>query len=319
MTMNRRQFTQSTAAIAASSALPLAHAADEVKIGYVSPQTGPLAPFGEADRWVIDQMKTVFKDGISSGGKMHAVQISLKDSQSNPNRAGEVANDLILKDKVTLMLTAGTPETANPVCDACELNGVPCISSVVPWQPWFFGRKGDPAKGFEWTYNFFFSGAGVNAAMIPAELRVPTNRTIGVLWANDDDGNARGDKELASRSRWRHGFHAARPGPLPKRHAGFQRADRRLQEGQHRDRHRRRDPARREDVSPKRASRASPKVTLGKALVFPARGAGTWQRLTTEVVEPVAPLFAGATDRLCACAIRSGRRYAQARQVAEGC
>ena len=40
MTMNRRQFTQSTAAIAASSALPLAHAADEVKIGYVSPQTG---------------------------------------------------------------------------------------------------------------------------------------------------------------------------------------------------------------------------------------------------------------------------------------
>ena len=80
----------------------------------------------------------------------------LKDSQSNPNRAGEVANDLILKDKVALMLTAGTPETANPVSDACELNEVPCISSVVPWQPWFFGRKGDPAKGFDWTYHVFW-------------------------------------------------------------------------------------------------------------------------------------------------------------------
>ncbi|REV34145.1 ABC transporter substrate-binding protein, partial [Mycobacterium tuberculosis] len=94
-----------------------------------------------------------FKDGITVGGKKYAVQIVLKDSQSNPNRAGEVANDLILKDKVALVLTAGTPETANPVSDACELNEVPCISSVVPWQPWFFGRKGDPAKGFNWTYH----------------------------------------------------------------------------------------------------------------------------------------------------------------------
>ena len=56
MTINRRQFTQGATAIAATSALPWAHAADAVKIGYVSPQTGPLAPFGEADRWVIDQM-----------------------------------------------------------------------------------------------------------------------------------------------------------------------------------------------------------------------------------------------------------------------
>ena len=59
---------------------------------------------------------------VMVGGKKYDVQIVLKDSQSNPNRAGEVANDLILKDKVALVLTAGTPETANPVSDACELN-----------------------------------------------------------------------------------------------------------------------------------------------------------------------------------------------------
>jgi len=27
-----------------------------LKIGYVSPQTGPLAPFGEADRFIIEQI-----------------------------------------------------------------------------------------------------------------------------------------------------------------------------------------------------------------------------------------------------------------------
>ena len=72
MTLNRRQFTQAAAAVAATSAVPYAFAADTIKIGYVSPQTGPLAPFGEADKWVIDQMKAAFKDGIPIGGKKYA-------------------------------------------------------------------------------------------------------------------------------------------------------------------------------------------------------------------------------------------------------
>jgi branched-chain amino acid transport system substrate-binding protein len=196
MTINRRLLLQGTAATAATSAASFAWAADTVKIGYVSPQTGPLAPFGEADKWVIEQMKTAFKDGLVIGGKKHDVQIVLKDSQSNPNRAGEVANDLILKDKVALILTAGTPETANPVCDACELNEIPCVSSVVPWQPWFFGRKGDPAKGFAWTYHVFWGLEDVIANFTNAWKSVATNKKVGGLFPNDGDGNAWGDKEL---------------------------------------------------------------------------------------------------------------------------
>lgn len=196
MTMNRRHLIQGAAALAAGSAVPRVFAADVVKIGYVSPQTGPLAPFGEADKWVIEQMKAAFKDGIAIGGKKHEVQIILKDSQSNPNRAGEVANDLILKDKVALVLTAGTPETANPVSDACELNETPCVSSVVPWQPWFFGRKGDPAKGFNWTYHLFWGLEDVIANFTNGWKSVATNKKVGGLFPNDGDGNAWGDKEL---------------------------------------------------------------------------------------------------------------------------
>lgn len=196
MALNRRQLIQGSTALAFGSATPLLWAADAVKIGYVSPQTGPLAPFGEADKWVIEQMRAAFKDGLVIGGKKHDVQIVLKDSQSNPNRAGEVANDLILKDKVALVLTAGTPETANPVSDACELNEVPCISSVVPWQPWFFGRKGDPAKGFAWTYHLFWGLEDVIANFTNGWKTVATNKQVGGLFPNDGDGNAWGDKEL---------------------------------------------------------------------------------------------------------------------------
>jgi branched-chain amino acid transport system substrate-binding protein len=196
MKLTRRHFAKGIAASLASTAAPFALAADTIKIGYVSPQTGPLAPFGEADKWVIDQMKTVFKDGIAIGGKKHDVQIILKDSQSNPNRAGEVANDLILKDKITLMLTGGTPETSNPVSDTCELNEIPCISSVVPWQPWFFGRKGDPAKGFNYTYHFFWGLEDVIANFTNGWNSIATNKKVGGLFPNDGDGNAWGDKEL---------------------------------------------------------------------------------------------------------------------------
>ncbi len=195
MTISRRHLMQGAAAAALITTTGVAFAADTIKIGYVSPQTGPLAPFGEADKWVIEQMKAAFKDGLSVGGKKYAVEIILKDSQSNPNRAGEVASDLILKDKVALILTAGTPETANPVSDVCELNELPCVSSVAPWQPWFFGRKGDPAKGFNFTYHIFWGLEDVIGNFTNGWNSVKTNKKVGGLFPNDGDGNAWGDKE----------------------------------------------------------------------------------------------------------------------------
>ncbi len=196
MNLNRRQFTQAAAALAAAGASPLVLAADMLKIGFVSPQTGPLALFGETDKWVINQLKTTFRDGLSVGGRKYPVEILLKDSQSSPNRAGEVASDLILKDNVQLMLVSSTPETTNPVCDACELNEVPCISTVTPWQSWFFGRKGDPAKGFDWTYHFFWGLEDVIANYTNGWKTVPTNKKVGGLFPNDGDGNAWGDKNI---------------------------------------------------------------------------------------------------------------------------
>jgi len=79
-----------------------------------------------------------------------------KDTQSDPNRAATVAGDLINTDKVDIVLVSSTPETTNPVTGQCEANGVPCISTVAPWQPWFLGQQQDPAnpKPFKWAYHF---------------------------------------------------------------------------------------------------------------------------------------------------------------------
>jgi branched-chain amino acid transport system substrate-binding protein len=164
-----------------------------IKLGYVSPQTGPLAGFGEADTFILDGVRTALKDGLQIGGTAHAVEILVKDSQSDPNRAATVAGDLITGSEVDLILATGTPETTNPVADQAEANGVPAITSVAPWQPYFFGRKGDPEKPFKWTYHFFWGLEDIIQVFTNLWGDVPNNKVVGALWPNDGDGNAWGD------------------------------------------------------------------------------------------------------------------------------
>lgn len=196
--LSRRGVVSGLATLSlAAAALPAwAQNGRTLRIGMVSPQTGPLAAFGDVDKWTVAYLKKQLADGLVVNGTRHPVEVILKDSQSNPNRAAEVANDLILKDKIDLMVVNSTPETTNPVSDACELNEVPCLSTMAPWQPWFFGRKGDPVKGFNWTYHFFWGLEDVIATFTNMWKSVPTNKKVGGLFPNDSDGNAWGDPKL---------------------------------------------------------------------------------------------------------------------------
>jgi branched-chain amino acid transport system substrate-binding protein len=166
-----------------------------IKIGHVSPRTGPLAGFGEADGFILDQVRAIVATGMESGGKTFPVEIVSKDSQSSGTRASEVAAELILRDKVDLIVASATPDTTNPVADQAEVNEVPCISTNCPWQPYFFGRNGDPNKGFTWTYHFFWGLEDVIAAFLALWQGQSTNKVIGGLFPNDADGNAWGDPQ----------------------------------------------------------------------------------------------------------------------------
>jgi len=195
--ISRRQFVQTSVGAVAAGALlrKRAFAAPKpLKIGYVSPETGGLAPFGEADAFVVDGIRSKIQS-VMSGGTTRPIEILVRDSQSSPNRCSEVAASLIKADKVDLMVVAGTPETVNPVSDQCEVNQVPCVSTDAPWQPYFFGRGGNPAKGFDWTYHFFWGAEALSHVMADLFRQVPTDKVVGLLCGNDDDGNAFADTE----------------------------------------------------------------------------------------------------------------------------
>ena len=196
----RRRFLTGVGATLAAPAIlkySKAYAANPtIKVGFVSPQTGPLAGFGEADEFVLKGIRAAFAGGIENNGKSYNVEIITKDSQSNPNRAAEVAADLILRDEVDIIVATSTPDTTNPVADQAEINEIPCITTDCPWQPYFFGRNGNPAEGFDFTYHFFWGLEDVIGAFLDFWDTSGVAKSVGGLFPNDADGNAWGDKDL---------------------------------------------------------------------------------------------------------------------------
>lgn len=197
---NRRTFLAGTATLLAAPAILRTTRAyaqkPTLKVGHVSPRTGPLAGFAEADDYILKAVTEKFSTGIENGGKAWQIQIISKDSQSNPNRAAEVASELILRDEVDIIVAASTPDTVNPVSDQAEINGTPCITTDCPWQPYFFGRGGKPETGFESTYHFFWGLEDVIGTFLDLWSKAGVQKRVGGLFPNDADGNAWGDAEL---------------------------------------------------------------------------------------------------------------------------
>ena len=194
--LSRRGFLASSAAAAGALALGAgtnsAQAADTLKVGFISPRTGPLGGFGEGDGYILDLARKAVANGFKVGDKTYAVTIIDQDTQSDPARAGQLAKDLINNQGIDMMLTTSTPEVVNPVADACEAAGVPCLSTIVPWEAFYFGRGAKPGapSPFKWTYHFSF-GTGIFAkTYLSMWASVPTNKKIGVMYPNDADGNA---------------------------------------------------------------------------------------------------------------------------------
>jgi branched-chain amino acid transport system substrate-binding protein len=201
--LTRREFVKRGAVLVGGTAIAPAYAssawasrlgkqAETIKIGFVSPITGATSGFGEPDGYVISLAKKAFAHGLNIGGKQYAVQIVQRDSQSAPPQAAKVANDLIHGQNVDLILATSTPETVNPVADAAEAAGLPYVTTVVPWEAWYFGRGAkDPTKSpFRAGIHFCFGTANFAHAYTHLWPQVKTNKKVGVMWPNDADGNA---------------------------------------------------------------------------------------------------------------------------------
>ena len=173
-----------TTAAAASSDLPRA------KVGFVTPRTGPLAALGETDDFVLTQMRALFGDTI---------EIVDKDTETDVTRAGEVTRELI-SEGVDLVLCGGTPDTTIPVASACDLEEIPCLSTLAPWQPHYAAVKGGPPgpePASVWNHHFFWGVEQMTEVFLDLWGQAEgIDPIIGALWGGDPDGVAFGDPDV---------------------------------------------------------------------------------------------------------------------------
>ncbi len=163
----------------------------EIKVGFVDPLTGGIAAFGIPGQYVAERWKEFVKDGLVCGdGKNHPIDIIVKDSQSDSNRASTVTGDLISNDKVDFVTAAATGDTVVPVADQAEAMGTPCLTVDCPMESYFYGRNGDPKNPFKWTYHIWWGMWEIYKNSVDLWSQVTTNKKVAGMWPNAIDGQA---------------------------------------------------------------------------------------------------------------------------------
>ena len=115
--VSRRDFVKRAAAGAGGIAFAgristaFAQAADVIKIGFVSPRTGPLGGFGEGDPFVLGLARKALANGTYVGRQ----EVQSRDHRPglrNPIRRAPAnwPKSMISTDNVDLMLVTSTPE-----------------------------------------------------------------------------------------------------------------------------------------------------------------------------------------------------------------
>ncbi|WP_347140500.1 ABC transporter substrate-binding protein [Paracoccus sp. SSK6] len=183
-----------------------AQTAGRIRMAYITPATGPLGLFGETDGYTVQKIRAALGGTITSAnGDVYELEILERDSQSNPNKAAEIAGDLILNDEVHLMVPASTTDTILPVMEQSELYEAPCISAGAPWQAVIMPRGGGE---FDWTYHFFWGLDEALNTYVGLWNGLESNKVVGMLFPQNIDGETWGNEDYGL--------------PAPTREAGYE-------------------------------------------------------------------------------------------------
>jgi ABC-type branched-subunit amino acid transport system substrate-binding protein len=154
----------------------------EIRVGVVQAQTGMYAGFGQG---AVFGVKAAVDDinklgGVNVGGKKIPIKLFIRDNESDPNKAGAVAESLVLQDKVGFICTGDEPPPMHPgVSKVADQYKVPYITSTGPFEPWSAMRQDTPTK---WQYTW---ASGMFAIVVPAapgDFRAKPGYTVMDTW-----------------------------------------------------------------------------------------------------------------------------------------
>ena len=119
----------------------------------------------------------------------------MKDNQSDPNQTNVVAKELILGEKCDLVLTDDGENIAGAADELADARGVPLVSTLSPWEAWFFGRHGSPEKGFPFTFHYCIGAGDVFNLYANMWNTVKTNKVVGTMYMDSPAGRGFADPQ----------------------------------------------------------------------------------------------------------------------------
>ncbi len=154
-----------------------------VTVGRVVPLSGPLASFGAGTPYVeLAAIRAINEQGgILLDGQRCRLKLEYADSQSSAKQAAEAAQALI-NQGIDIMIVSNTSDTVSPVSAVCEQAGIACISTDAPASAWIMGGP------YQNCWHTHFDNEHELLCFWDAWDRVDTNKTIGLITANDSEG-----------------------------------------------------------------------------------------------------------------------------------
>jgi len=128
-----------------------------ILIGTSAPLTGMFGGFGEGNVWgaqaAVDDINAQGGIYITEYDRKIPVKYIVLDNESDPQKAGSLAEDLILREEVHMLYSVDSPPTIHiPIAVVAEKYGVPHIIGGGPMEPWLAQRNETESK---WSYTWF--------------------------------------------------------------------------------------------------------------------------------------------------------------------
>jgi len=187
---------------------PAAEVPEEIRVGLTASQTGPAAGFALGNVFgmqaATDDINSLGGIYVEEYGKKLPVRLIVLNNESNPEKGGILAEDLVLRDKVQFLLNAGPLDFDPPAAVVAERYKVPHMSGPGPYEAWQGVRTSIEPM---WEYSYMISFA-IATPPAPGDFRADkpgytmfevwagaldeilpqTNKKIALLASADPDG-----------------------------------------------------------------------------------------------------------------------------------
>ena len=187
---------------------PAPKAPEEILIGLPAAVTGGAAGFGKGGvfgyRAAVEDINKLGGIYIEEYGSKLPVKLIVVDNESNPLKAGTLAEDLILRDKAKFLVNVGPLDFNPAVAEVAERHKIPHMGGPGPYESWQAMRtEVTPPWEYSWIISFAIATPAAEGDFRHGKLGYcmfdvwlgalkdiigETNKKVALLASDDPDG-----------------------------------------------------------------------------------------------------------------------------------